>query len=138
MESIEAVPTVSFDPGSQAFAGQASEHYAEMREQSPVHRVLQPDGTEVWVITRYEDARAALADPRLSHDPRGVRQALEEAGLVSPVKAAEAGARAIHLRLPHPDMLDSDPPEHTRLRRLVSRAFFPLDASSICGPGSNR
>ena len=125
VEPITNAPTVSFDPGSQEFAWHAYERYVELRDQSPVHRLLQPDGTEAWLITRYEDARAALADARLSKDPRGIRQALENEGLVSPVEVADPGATAAHLRLPTPDMLTSDPPEHTRLRRLVNRAFTP-------------
>lgn len=125
MEPMTTAPTVNFDPGSQEFAWHAYERYAELRNQAPVHRLLQPDGTEAWLITRYDDARAALADPRLSKDPRGIREALEEEGLVSPVEVAETGAPAGHLRLPTPDMLSSDPPEHTRLRRLVNRAFTP-------------
>ena len=93
MESEPTAPTVSFDPASQEFAWHAYEHYARLREQSPVHRLLQPDGTEVWLITRYEDVRAALADPRVSNDPRGVARALTEAGQVSPVEVAGCPGR---------------------------------------------
>lgn len=121
MDCITTAPTVRFDPASQEFAWHAYRHYAELREQSPVHRLLQPDGTEVWLITRYGDARAALADPRLSKDPRPLRSAQEEAA----VEPAGNGARASYAGLTAAHLLLTDPPEHTRLRRLVSRAFTP-------------
>lgn len=113
MESVKTAPTVTFDPASEDFAWHAYEHYAELRERSPVYRLLQPDGTEVWLITRYDDARAALGDRRLSKDGRPVARALEEAGLVCPKW------------LPRCNIMFSDPPEHTRLRRLISGAFTP-------------
>ena len=121
MDCITTAPTVQFDPASQEFAWHAYQRYAELREQSPVHRLLQPDGTEVWLITRYGDARAALADPRLSKDPRPALRAQEATAAVPPGKGSQAtyvGLNAAHL-------LFTDPPEHTRLRRLVTRAFTP-------------
>ena len=63
MDAMTTVPPVRFDPASQDFARHAYEHYAGLREESPVHRLLRPDGSELWLITRYQDARAALADP---------------------------------------------------------------------------
>jgi len=44
--------------------------YTALREQAPVSRVRMPDGLVPWLVTRYEDARAALADPRLHKDYR--------------------------------------------------------------------
>ena len=44
--------------------------YAAMRAAGPVHQVTLPDGSPVWVLTRYADVRAGLADPRLSLDKR--------------------------------------------------------------------
>ncbi len=121
MDTITTAPTVSFDPGSQEFAWHAYQRYAELREESPVHRLLQPDGSEVWLITRFGDARAALADPRLSKDPRPILRALGEGGPVGPA----AGAGATYLRLTAAHLMLSDPPQHTRLRRLAGRAFTP-------------
>lgn len=117
MESVTTAPSVRFDPASQEFAWHAYEHYAHLREQSPVHRLLQPDGTEVWLVTRYDDARAALADPRLSRDIHLYQLALNELGLDAEALGGESRAAT--------DMLGRDAPEHTRLRRLVSSAFTP-------------
>ncbi|MDF3298630.1 cytochrome P450 family protein [Streptomyces tropicalis] len=81
--------------------------YAELRARGPVHRVRlpRPAGYEAWLVVGYEEARAALSDPRLSKD---IGAALEE--------AAEARLIGRHL-------LNTDPPQHTRLRSLISRAF---------------
>ncbi|HEY4418981.1 MAG TPA: cytochrome P450 [Pseudonocardia sp.] len=81
--------------------------YAALRSDEPVCRLERPDGT-VWLLTRYADVRAALADPRLSKDWRYT---------LPPEARADAPT-------PHvPMMLLMDPPEHTRLRKLVSRSF---------------
>ena len=81
--------------------------YAELRDAQPVREVQRPDGT-VWLISRYADVRAALADPRLSKDWRYTLPPEERDAAASPML---------------PMMLLMDPPEHTRLRKLVSRSF---------------
>ena len=89
-------------------------HFAEARGRCPVQKVRLADGHPAWVVLGYDAARLALGDPRLSKD---MLAALQEAGDV----VAEG--------LPGPafsrHMLNVDPPDHTRLRRLVSRAFVP-------------
>ncbi|KAA2263856.1 cytochrome P450 [Solihabitans fulvus] len=70
----------------------------------------------VWVVSRYADARAALADPRLRKDAVGLRAALT-------AKLAEAGRPTELSGLFNPHMLNSDPPDHSRLRRLLARDF---------------
>jgi len=71
-----------------------------------VRVVERPEGL-FWLISRYDDVRAALTDPRFSKDWRHA----------SP--EARAGAPTFRL----PTMLMMDPPDHTRLRKLVSRSF---------------
>jgi cytochrome P450 len=85
--------------------------FARMRAQSPVTSVITPEGQRAWLITRYEDVRRALADPRLSKDWRKLR----EPGFVPD---PSVGFLMAH-------MLNADPPDHTRLRRLVQKAFTP-------------
>jgi cytochrome P450 len=84
--------------------------YERLRAQGPVSRVTMPGGHPVWVITRYAEARAALADPRLVKDWRKL----------FPGSAAgpDDGFPALDTH-----MLSTDPPDHDRLRRLVSKAF---------------
>jgi hypothetical protein len=77
-----------------------------LRAEAPVCRVDLADGP-VWLVTRYDDVRAALADPRLSKNWRHLLP--PEAGAAVPVEQEP--------------MLMRDPPDHTRLRKLVSRSF---------------
>ncbi|MBB4893663.1 cytochrome P450 [Streptomyces olivoverticillatus] len=85
-----------------------------MRESGGVRRVHFPAYSDVWLVTRYADARAVLTDPRLSKDPANVSASLLE--------AIVAGEGEDNLPLMS-SMLNSDPPDHTRLRKLVVRAF---------------
>jgi cytochrome P450 len=83
-----------------AFLANPHPVYADWRATGPVRRERLPSGAYPWLITRYEDARQALSDPRLSKAFPG-----DNAGVFSQ------------------HMLNADPPDHTRLRRLVSAAF---------------
>jgi cytochrome P450 len=84
--------------------------FGPMRDESPVTPVVFPGGERHWLITRYADVRAALADPRLHKDWAGK--------LTGPDWSPDpvTGYLSRHL-------LNSDPPDHTRLRRLVSKGF---------------
>jgi cytochrome P450 len=85
-------------------------YFTRMRADGPVTPVVFPDGERYWLITRYADVRAALADPRLHKDWAG--KLTEPGWSPDPVM----GYLSRHL-------LNADPPDHTRLRRLVSRGF---------------
>ncbi|MGW0774603.1 cytochrome P450 family protein [Streptomyces sp. NPDC002835] len=91
--------------------------YAWLREHSPVHRTRLPSGVEAWLVTRYADARQALADQRLSKNPAHHAEPEHAKG-----KTGIPGERKAEL-MTH--LLNIDPPDHTRLRRLVSKAFTP-------------
>ena len=86
--------------------------FAALRERGAVHRVTLADGHEAWAVVRADEARTALNDRRLSKD---MQAALAD----DPAVVAEG--------LPGPafsrHMLNVDPPDHTRLRRLVAVAF---------------
>jgi cytochrome P450 len=92
--------------------------YAWLREHAPVRRTELPSGVEAWLVTRYADARQALADPRLSKNP--VHH--HESSAHGKGKVGIPGERSANL-MTH--LLNIDPPDHTRLRRLVSKAFTP-------------
>ncbi|QHY95948.1 Cytochrome P450 107B1 [Streptomyces sp. S4.7] len=91
--------------------------YAWLREHAPVHRTRLPSGVDAWLVTRYADARRALADPRLSKNPLHHAEQAHAKG-----KTGIPGERGAEL-MTH--LLNIDPPDHTRLRRLVSQAFTP-------------
>ncbi|SDL31498.1 Cytochrome P450 [Streptomyces indicus] len=81
--------------------------YAHLRATEPVARVLMPSGDQAFLLTRYEDVRTALSDPRFS------RAATLEPG------APRLAAAPQNFK----SLLNMDPPEHTRVRKLVSREF---------------
>ncbi|MFJ5676323.1 cytochrome P450 [Streptomyces sp. NPDC093097] len=99
------------------FAADPYPAYAWLREHAPVHRTRLPSGVEAWLVTRYPDARQALADARLSKNPAHHSAAAHGKG-----KTGIPGERSANL-MTH--LLNIDPPDHTRLRRLVSKAFTP-------------
>ncbi|GAA4976064.1 cytochrome P450 family protein [Actinoplanes utahensis] len=78
---------------------------ARLRGSGPVHRVRSAAGIPFWLVTRWDEARQVLTDASLSK-----RQPVDQ--LPAPLRAALAT-----------QMLLRDPPDHTRLRRLVSAAF---------------
>jgi cytochrome P450 len=80
--------------------------YAYLREHEPLAAVQQPFGDRAWLVTRYDDVRVVLSDARFSRAETVVQDA--------PRMFAQAVPAGI---------LDLDPPEHSRLRRLVSGAF---------------
>ena len=95
-------------------------HFAEARARCPVQKARLADGHSAWIVLGYDAARQALADPRFSKD---MLAALQDNGDV----VAEG--------LPGPEfsrhMLNVDPPDHTRLRRLASRAFVPSRIAAL-------
>ncbi|MGW6454713.1 cytochrome P450 family protein [Streptomyces sp. NPDC055078] len=91
--------------------------YAWLREHAPVHRTRLPSGVDAWLVTRYADARQALADARLSKNPAHHAGPAHAKG-----KTGIPGERKAEL-MTH--LLNIDPPDHTRLRRLVAKAFTP-------------
>jgi len=95
-----------FNPMDPEFIADPYPLYHRLRTEDPVHH--SPLG--FWVLTRYEDVVAALRDPRLAKEA------------IASFVAARFGAPVPAMGL---SMLDRDPPDHTRLRGLVSKAFTP-------------
>lgn len=92
--------------------------YRSMRVDEPVLRAVMPSGMKVWLITQYNDVRAALADSRLSKDVDKAKAVLARQGL-------DATGDTDHAQVAIKHMLNCDPPDHTRLRRLMNQAFTP-------------
>ncbi|SES47378.1 hypothetical protein SAMN04487983_106336 [Streptomyces sp. yr375] len=93
--------------------------YARLRAAAPVHRTSTPSGEPVWLVTRYPDVRAALTDPRLSLNKANA----QTSGAYKPSMPPELDAHLLNL----------DAPDHTRLRRLVSKAFTPRRTEILRG-----
>ncbi|MFB4263827.1 cytochrome P450 [Nonomuraea sp. GTA35] len=103
-------------PGYDGLVADPYPAYADLRACGAPRLVTMRSGLYGWLVTRYDDARAALADPRLSKDPRHAPADWQEAGRGRPLE--DRSGLGTHL-------LTTDPPEHTRLRRVVSGFFTP-------------
>jgi cytochrome P450 len=80
--------------------------HARLRTRHPVASVIMPGGMPAWLVTGYAEARTALTDPRLLKMPKDWR----------PDPDSLFAALDLH-------MLNRDPPDHERLRKLVNKAF---------------
>jgi cytochrome P450 len=99
-----------------AFVDDPYPAYAWLREHAPVYRTRLPNGVEAYLVTRYDDAKAVLADPRLSKNA---------AASYPGWRPGRTGIPGEHRSGVAAHLLNLDPPDHTRLRRLVSKAFTP-------------
>ncbi len=110
---------IEFDPFEEGFAQDPYPQYRRLRETDPVHRTsLGP-----LLLTRWADVHQLLRNPGVSvEDRNATASSLRPTPVPSNAEHAERGNRAI-LRL--------DPPDHTRLRRLVSKAFTPRSVAKL-------
>ena len=108
---------VAFNPFDPAFAQDPYPQWRELREHDPVHET--PFG--LWLLLRYDDVHRFVRDPALSVEDRNVRP-----GPLDVIAREALGDRfdEVNSRGTHA-MLNVDPPDHTRLRRLVTKAFTP-------------
>jgi cholest-4-en-3-one 26-monooxygenase len=94
------------------------EWFTWLRENDPVHHHAEPDGPGFWVLTKYADIVQCNRDAASfsSDGARGGVVAIEEARAQLQTEAEAAGGNL---------MLQMDPPDHTRYRKLVNRGFTP-------------
>ncbi|GAA2744504.1 cytochrome P450 [Kitasatospora cinereorecta] len=114
--------TGTFDPWSAEFVAHPYPAYAELREKEPVVRY---EPSDQWLISRYADVSALLRDRRLGRTYTH-RFTHEEFGQPAPEPAHEP----FHTLNDH-GLLDLEAPDHTRIRRLVSKAFTPRMVESL-------
>ncbi|ASB88196.1 cytochrome P450 [Bacillus sonorensis] len=101
---------------SAAFKQEAYELYKELRASRPVYPVSLGDLGEGWLMTRYDDAIQLLKDARLKKNYENVFTEKEDESRPMPLENEEPLTK---------HMLNSDPPDHSRLRSLVQKAFTP-------------
>lgn len=123
MSNVPVDPTVPLDLAAfePEFNRDPYPLYAELRTVSPVRSAV-VYGVPVWLITRYAEAREALADPRFKHDRVHATEQTREAGPWMFLTEKLGFDRY---------MLASDPPDHTRLRRVVNKVFTPRRVEAL-------
>jgi len=106
--------TMQVDITSPAFKADPYPFYARMRAEAPVHQLTLPDKREAWLVVRYAEVAAVLNDERFIKDRFKTPE----------LTAKQPWMPKSFLPLTH-NMLDQDPPDHTRLRSLVHKVFTP-------------
>jgi cytochrome P450 len=109
-------PIKEVDISSPEFKANPYPYFARLRADAPVHRIILGDKRPAWLITRYDDVTTMLKDDRFVKDKRTALtpdQSATQPWIPSMFKPLEF------------NMLDLDPPDHTRLRGLVHKAFSP-------------
>ncbi len=99
--------------------------YAKLRRERPIYRAIGPvSGNTFWFVTRYEDCAALLRDPRFGKEFRRSQ---------TPEQLAQRPPPDEALSVIDSHMLNFDPPNHTRLRGLVHKAFTPAMIENLRG-----
>lgn len=112
-----------FPPSTRADLADPHPMLHELREQEPVHRhVSTTTGLAVWYLTRYADVQEALHHPGLARELDRL-----PADLAAPHRRREFDPLAMLRRT----MFHLDPPDHTRLRRLMAPAFGARTVAAI-------
>ncbi len=106
---------------SEKFLREPGPLYEQLRTQGPIHHVRLPAGLRGWLITDYTVAKQVLADPTIRKDVHQIRRIIDT---THPGVHAMGSDMAEH-------MLNTDPPDHTRLRRLVAKAFTPRSVAAL-------
>ena len=113
---------LGFDPADPAFIADPYPVYARLRADHPL---LFNPATGQWIVSRFGDVNALLRDRRLGRTYLHVATH-DEMGHEAPPDWHDP-----FWRLVQSGMLDREPPDHTRLRRLVSRAFNPATVEGL-------
>jgi cytochrome P450 len=108
-----------FNPLQEGYATDPWSHFAELRRDEPVHHSILAN----WFLFRYHDVAALLRDPTLSVDDANVTVHNEERMAIVEAAFGEEDRST--------SMLGRDAPDHTRLRRLVSKAFTPSAIAAL-------
>ncbi|GAA3800127.1 cytochrome P450 [Streptomyces coacervatus] len=112
----------AFDPWDPAFLADPYPAYAELRAKGRVHYF---EATNQWLVPHHADVSALLRERRLGRTYQH-RFTHEDFGRTAPPDAHEP----FHTLNDH-GMLDLEPPDHTRIRRLVSKAFTPRTVEQL-------
>jgi cytochrome P450 len=113
---------LGYDPWDPAFVADPYPALARLRDRAPV---LYDERTDQWLVSRHGDVNALLRDRRLGRSYRHVATH-EEWGRTPPPADQAPFWDLLDLQL-----IDMEPPDHTRLRRLVTKAFTPRTVEGL-------
>jgi cytochrome P450 len=113
---------LGFEPWDVSFVANPYPAYTELRRRHPV---LHDETTDHWLVSRHEDVNALLRDRRFG------RTYVHVANHAQMGRPEEPDWHAPFWRLIRDGILDMEPPDHTRVRRLVSKAFTPKMVESL-------
>jgi cytochrome P450 len=118
---VTVPPTIEL---SEAFLRDPGPVYEQLRSRGSVHHVRFPTGLTGWLVTDYNLAKQVLGDPTIRKDVHHFRRIVDTAHPGLNLPGALRSDMASH-------MLNTDPPDHTRLRRLVAQAFTPRSVTAL-------
>lgn len=116
-----------FDLSDRAFIADPYPTLNALRERGPVHR---DPGLDLWLVTRHKDVRAVQLDRRLGR----VRQGHALPSDLRPIRELGLEGWEPYYEVERHSLLMLEPPEHTRLRSLVNRAFTPRRVRELRTP----
>jgi cytochrome P450 len=115
----------AFEPGDLRFVADPYPVYAELRERAPI---WYHEPTDHWLVSRFDDVNALLRDRRFG---RTYHHLATNAEMGRPEEPSSHGP---FWHLIRNGILDMEPPDHTRVRSLVSKAFTPRVVEGLRGP----
>ncbi|WP_128894843.1 cytochrome P450 family protein [Longirhabdus pacifica] len=112
-------PLHHFDLSSPSFAKNPHPYYDYLRKNKPIIKVDVPGGDPTWLVTRYDDVQFILKNTELLSKHRSSVCPYHNEQIPKPLKAFNKS------------MLNVDPPDHTRLRKLIAKAFAPKSVEPL-------
>jgi cytochrome P450 len=122
MQTASTAAELGYDPWDPAFVSDPYPALARLRETAPL---IHDERTNQWLVSRHADVNALLRDRRLGRSYRHVATH-EEWGRTPPPADQAPFWDLLDLQ-----MIDMEPPDHTRLRRLVTKAFTPRTVEAM-------
>ncbi len=119
---MSSAALAGFVPSSPEFVADPYPALAALRAAGPIHF---HEPTRLWLVTRHADVNAILRDRRFGRTYRHLASPAEMG------REPEPGWQAPFWDVVRNGMLDREPPDHTRLRALVSRAFTPATVEAL-------
>lgn len=116
-----------FDPADRAFIENPYPVLNDLRESGPLHHDHE---WGLWLVTRHRDVRSAQLDRRLGR----VKQGYALPSDLRPIRELELAGWDPYYQVERHSLLMLEPPEHTRIRSLVNRAFTPRRVRELREP----